>query len=92
MIEFDPEKDRRSEHGLPFVLAAEIFGGDYVETVDSRFDYGETRLLAVGMVASLGLLCSAVYTWRGAKRRIISFRRASARDRRIYRDGHTRGA
>ena len=92
MIEFDPEKERRSEHRLPFVLAAEIFVGEYVETVDSRFEYGETRLIAVGMAASLGFLCSAVYTWRGARRRIISFRRASARDKRIYRDGHTRVA
>ncbi len=88
MIEFDPEKERASRHGLPFLFAAEIFAGEYVETVDSRFNYGETRLIAVGVVASLGLLCSTPYMWRGSNRRIISFRRASDRDRRIYRDRH----
>ena len=86
MIEFDPAKERASRHRMPFALAGEIFQAEYVETVDTRRDYGEKRLIAVGMVASLGLLCSTVYTWRGPNRRIISFRRASVRDRRIYRD------
>ena len=64
MIEFDPEKERACRHRLPFAFAAQIFEGRYVETVDDRFDYGETRIVAVGMIASLGFLYTTVYTWR----------------------------
>ena len=88
MIEFDPEKEAASPHGIPFDLARELFAGYFVETVDDRFDYGEVRLSATGSIESLAdQLCTAIYTWRGARRRIISLRRANDREKRRYSRG-----
>lgn len=89
MIEFDPDKKARGGHGIDFDLAVELFDGEYIEQEDERFDYGETRLIVIGSIPSLGDgLYTAVYTWRGAKRRIISLRKSSDRESRNYRDSH----
>lgn len=86
MIEFDPAKEAVNPHGLPFAFAAEIFEGNFIEEIDSRFDYGEDRYKATGPVGSFnGKICTAIYTWRGTARRIISFRRAGVRELRKYR-------
>lgn len=84
-IEFDPEKSARNtkERGLPFELAGEAFewsGAHVVE--DARHDYGEKRLLAFApMRGRLHVVC---YCIRGGARRIISFRRANAREEKFY--------
>ena len=89
MIEFDPEKEAASGHGLGFDLAAEVFAGDFVEEPDRRFDYGEERFKATGPVAAMdGRLCVAIFTWRDGKRRVISFRKANDREAQRYRDSH----
>ena len=89
-IEFDREKELASEHKLPFGLAVELFDGPFIEEEDARFDYGETRFTAIGPVQTLGdRLCVVVYTWRGANRRVISFRKANDREIRKYRDSRT---
>ena len=89
MIEFDPEKEAESEHGLLFKLAAELFDGKFVEEEDHRFDYGEQRFKATGPVAALGgRFCVAIFTWRGERRRVISFRKANDREIKRYRDGN----
>jgi uncharacterized DUF497 family protein len=90
-IEFDPVKDdiNRRKHGLPLALGAEIFGRDFIEEQDDRFDYGESRFLAIGPVASLNdRICVVVYTWREAKRRLISFRKANDEEISRYRASH----
>jgi uncharacterized DUF497 family protein len=53
-----------------------------VEEVDMRHDYGETRIKAIG--EAKGVIVSVVYTWRGARRRLISARRARADERKEY--------
>ena len=91
MIEFDPEKGKlnRGKHKVMIDLGAEIFDRDYIEEEDARNDYGETRFVAIGPVASLGdRICVVVYTWRDAKRRLISFRKANDREVRKYRRSH----
>jgi uncharacterized protein len=47
-----PEKNRINvrRHGIAFRDAARIFDGPTVERVDDRFDYGETRVYAIGVV------------------------------------------
>lgn len=79
-FELDPDKDaaNRAKHGLPLDLGAELFQGAYIEEEDHRQDYGETRLVATGPIAPLAdRVCVVVYTWREAKRRLISFRKAN---------------
>lgn len=91
MVEFDPDKDgiNRRKHGLMLDLGAQIFDRPYIEEEDDRVDYGEVRFLAIGPVAVLDdRICAVVYTWRGAERRLISFRKANDREIRKYRQSH----
>ena len=90
--ELDPDKDavNRAKHGLPLDLGAKIFDGAFVEEQDDRFEYGETRLVATGPVAPLAdRICVVVYTWRDAKRRLISFRKANDEEIARYRASHS---
>lgn len=63
-----------------------IFDGPTVEKVDDRFDYGEGRVYAVGLVN--GLEITVVYTDENDdERRIISAWRAEPHERRSYWQG-----
>jgi uncharacterized protein len=82
---WDKEKNRRNLelHGIAFEDAARIFEGPTVEKVDDRFDYGEGRVYAIGLVN--GLEITVIYTdWEGEDRRIISAWRAEPHERRYY--------
>jgi uncharacterized DUF497 family protein len=60
-----------------------IFDGPTVEKIDDRFDYGEIRVYAVGLVN--GLEITVVYTDENDdERRIISAWRAEPHERRSY--------
>ncbi len=56
-------------------MAAGIFEASTVEWDDTRRDYGERRIIALGQVRGRCLV--VVYTWRGGVRRIISARKAN---------------
>ena len=58
---WDLEKNRRKviRHGIAFEDATRIFDGPTVEKVDDRFDYGESRVYAVGLAN--GLEITVVY-------------------------------
>ena len=62
--------------------AEEIFEGPTLTVVDRRKDYGETRQISVGMLD--GRMVVAVWTDRGETRRIISLRKANAREQALY--------
>lgn len=83
-FEWDEKKNRVNieKHHVNFSLAAKIFDGDVLEWEDTRKDYGETRIIAMGR--SEGRLLRVVYTKRGNKIRIISARKANKNDRRNY--------
>jgi len=88
VIEFDRAKADANlgKHKLLLDAALLVFDGRYTEEVDHRQDYGEVRLIAIGPVATMrDRLCVVVYTWRSGNRRIISFRKANAREIRKYR-------
>jgi uncharacterized DUF497 family protein len=84
VIEWDEDKSERNlaERGFDFAFAARIFDGDTIEREDTRRDYGERRMVAIGRAE--GITLTVVYTTRGDARRIISARRASRRERRVY--------
>jgi uncharacterized protein len=70
-------------HGVALEDAVRIFEGPTVEKIDDRFDYGEIRVYAIGLVN--GLEITVVYTDRGEdERRIISAWRSEAHERRRY--------
>ena len=82
---WDEEKSRRNFalHGIAFEDAVRIFDGPTVERVDDRFDYGETRVYAIGVVN--GLEITVIYTdLEENERRIISAWRSEPHERRRY--------
>lgn len=83
-FEWDQTKSNRNslERGLPFDFAILLFRGPTRERPDTRQDYHERRMQAIGMAAGVILHC--VYTDRGPVRRIISLRPANRRERDGY--------
>lgn len=76
-IDFDVAEDRanRRKHGVGLAMAAAIFAGPYVEKADERFDDGEDRWSASGLIAGRVFVC--IYTMRGEICRVISLRHAT---------------
>jgi uncharacterized protein len=84
-----PGKNRTNiaKHGIDFEDAISIFEGLVFERIASKRDYGEQRFLAFGVAN--GRVVALVYTLRGeGRRRIISARRASRREREEYRQAY----
>ncbi len=88
-VGFDDGKSERNERerGFGFLFAARVFLGDTIERLDSRKEYGEDRIIAIGRIEQDVL--TVVYTWRldddgEPMRWIISARLASRAERRKY--------
>jgi uncharacterized DUF497 family protein len=82
---WDEQKNRRNvaRHAIAFEDAKRIFEGPIVERVDDRFEYGEVRVYAIGLVN--GLEITVIYTDRGNnERRIISAWRSEPHERRHF--------
>jgi uncharacterized DUF497 family protein len=88
-ISFDPAKDELNirVRGLSFLAAADFDFERALYAVDDRRDYGETRYVALGMLGDrLHVLCF-VETDDGV--RVVSFRKANAREVRRYEKAKT---
>ncbi len=79
-ITFDPAKRDKTlaERGLDFADAVFVFAGVTVEIVDTRKNYGETRVICYGLLE--GRMVVVGYTPRGADRHIFSMRKANERE------------
>jgi uncharacterized protein len=88
-FEWDPAKARANErkHAVSFEEAASIFRGFCVDRPDTRRDYGEARIIALG-VDSNGVVLNVIYTRRGEAIRIISAWKASRHERQVYAKAH----
>lgn len=77
---FDPAKSERNQliRGLPFFMASQFDWPCAMIEEDLRFDYGERRYRALGMISER--LYQIVFTPRGTKVHIISLRKANARE------------
>ena len=83
MFEWDEAKSRSNfvRHGLDFADAEQT--GPCVTFVDNRMDYGELRLITLGLLA--GRTVVIVHAPRaGDITRIISMRKANRREQKIY--------
>jgi uncharacterized DUF497 family protein len=79
------EKNRGNikRHGIAFEDAQRIFENPTVERIDDRFDYGEVRVYAIGLVN--GVEITVIYTdTDNDERQIISAWRAEPHERRAY--------
>ena len=90
-FEWDEEKSARNfgDRGFDFGAAIQIFAGFTLERADKRRDYGEARVIAVGLVAQVAL--TVVYTDRRDRdgtivRRIISARRSNRHERTRFEE------
>lgn len=79
-ITFDEGKDalNTSKHGLSLSEAAKLEWDDALIWHDTRRDYGEARMIALGAIGER-LYC-VVYVDREDVRRIISLRKANYRE------------
>jgi uncharacterized DUF497 family protein len=84
-FEWDEEKRLTNirKHGIDFLDAIQIFDGYTVTIEDTRFDYGETRYLTLGMMHSL-IVILMVHTDEENVMRIISARKAERHETRRY--------
>jgi uncharacterized DUF497 family protein len=85
--EWDGAKNRGNlaKHGLDFADAERVLTGPCVTFADSRFDYGEERLITPGLLA--GRVVLIAHAPRGDHTtRIISMRKANRREHKIYQE------
>ncbi len=88
-FEWDPEKAVRNlaKHGVAFAEAATVFGDPFAVTYsDPDHPHQEDRFLTFGLSAE-GHLLIVSHTDRESRTRIISARRATRKERRIYEQG-----
>lgn len=91
-FEWDEAKRRSNleKHGLDFAYALEFEWENARVVVDNQLEYGEERRIALGLFR--GRAHVVVYTVRGNVTRMISFRKANAREIRIYEEEKNRSS
>lgn len=87
-IIFDPAKSERNLRlrGLSFDRAAEFAFESALFAADERKNYGETRIVAIGLLGDRVHVLCFTKTTKGI--RVISFRKANAREVARYAKAH----
>jgi len=82
--EWDPAKaaENYAKHGIRFADAVAVFEDPLALTIEDE-DSAEERFVTLGTDLLTRVLV-VVFTWRGDRIRIISARKATARERRQY--------
>lgn len=91
-FEWDEAKNKTNihKHGLDFVDAQEAFEGPLLVRADIRADYGEDRWQGIGMIR--GRVVVVVFAEEAPDLiRIISLRKASSEERRLYEEATKNG-
>jgi uncharacterized DUF497 family protein len=86
-FEWDEHKNRANllKHGISFQEAELIFEGPIFSRPDNRFDYGEVRILSIGLIREI-VAVAVVHTDRDGTVRLISARLANRQERKAYHD------
>jgi uncharacterized DUF497 family protein len=82
---FDPEKDAANivKHGLSLVEGEGVLNDPLGLTVEDDSSAGESRWITVGMNAG-GEILVVVWTEREDGERLISVRRSTTKERKVY--------
>lgn len=92
-MELEWDENKREQNiqlrNVDMVYAALIFEGEHLTKVDSRKDYGEERLISLGMVD--GECFVVVHTERDGVTRLITAWKGGRSERRQYEAGIARG-
>lgn len=85
-IEWDNEKREATlkERGLDFADVAHLDWETALTAEYDRYDYGEARQVTLGLINDR--LCVVVWIIRGGALRVISMRKANAREVRRYEE------
>ncbi len=83
-FEWDQNKIRKNieRHGFDFNDTKEVFEGLKATFPDDRFDYEEDRYVTLGLLGSVVVYIA--HTYRDEQIRLISMRKATVKERRIY--------
>ena len=88
MMKFEWDNNKNDlnikHHGIDFHDATLIFEHPMLIKIDTRKDYGEKRLVGLGLLYEAVVVI--VFTKRGNAIRIISIRRANKNERKIYKE------
>lgn len=76
-------KENRSKHGVAFPDAESVLFDPQAITREDEQAEGEQRFVTVGLDA-LGRVLVVVYTYRGERVRLISARKATRNESRVY--------
>jgi uncharacterized protein len=84
--QWDPNKAKSNlkKHGVRFADAVSVFEDENAITIEDEHE-SENRFITIGKDILLRILV-VVYTFRGHIIRIISARKATARERKIYEE------
>jgi len=87
-VKFEWDESKRiltlAKHGIDFGDVVFVFDDpDRIENIDNRKDYGEIRINTIGLIKN-ELIVTVAHTDRNGIIRIISARRASRKERRMY--------
>jgi hypothetical protein len=91
-VEFEWDENKRqktiAERDVDILYAAGIFEGEVLTRVDDRADYGEERLISMGMVDDECFV--VVHTERDGVTRIITAWKGGRNERSYYKAGIAR--
>jgi len=87
-VEFDPAKDEmnREKHGVSMQAAEDFDWDTALEREDDRFDYGEDRFVAIGLIDTRLYVLAFTEGSDDDVIRVISLRPAEKHEARFYYD------
>lgn len=88
-FEWDDEKEKINivKHGIDFTTAARVFKDENrLELYDETHSDTEDRYITIGIIDGIAYLVMVVYTEREEAIRLISARKATKQERRMYYD------
>ncbi len=88
-FEWDDEKEKINiiKHGIDFTTAARVFKDENrLELYDEAHSDVEDRYITIGLIDEVAYLVMVVYTEREEAIRLISARKATQKERRMYYD------
>jgi len=86
-FEWDEAKQQSNlrKHRLDFADAETVFAGATFTFEDDRFEYGEDRYITLGLLR--GIVVVIAHTEREEVIRVISMRKATKNEQRVYFEG-----
>lgn len=88
-FEWDSEKEKINiiKHGIDFTTAARVFNDtNRLELYDEAHSEVEERYITIGIIDEVAYLVMVVYTERREAIRLISARKATNQERKMYYD------